>query len=221
MTFDGLGRSAKIVENSGGSPTSTKQFVFDKDERCEERDGTGASTKRFFKRGQTVGAASYFYTLDQLSSIREMTDASGTIQAQYLFDPYGRSMRQQGLLDSDFRYAGYYHHGPSNLNWTYTRAYSPQIGRFLNRDLIGEAGGINLFSYVSNSPTILVDPSGLTDDCCIDWSKVRDSANLGTAAGVAIGSYIGGGGGGLGGALAGGGVGAVPGSAAGAYAGAA
>ena len=31
-----------------------------------------------------------------------------------------------------------------------TRYYSPSLGRFINRDTIGEAGGLNLYAYVGN-----------------------------------------------------------------------
>ncbi len=41
------------------------------------------------------------------------------------------------------------------------RYYDPAIGRFLQRDPIGIDGGLNVYAYVGNSPTSLVDPSGL------------------------------------------------------------
>ena len=43
-------------------------------------------------------------------------------------------MRQSGLIYYGFRY------------------YSPSLGRFLNRDPIGEAGGTNLYAFVENDP---------------------------------------------------------------------
>ena len=39
--------------------------------------------------------------------------------------------------------------------------YSPDTGRWLNRDPIQEAGGINLYRYVGNNPINYVDPLGL------------------------------------------------------------
>jgi RHS repeat-associated protein len=78
-----------------------------------------------------------------------------------------------GTLSADFGYAGYYVHGPSGLNLTTHRAYSPSLGRWINRDPIGERGGINLYDYVSNRPTEDIDPSGLitfspcySKNCC-------------------------------------------------------
>ncbi len=53
FVYDGLGRNVSIVETTAGSVTSTKQFVWNGNFRKEERDGTGALTKKFFVEGQT------------------------------------------------------------------------------------------------------------------------------------------------------------------------
>ena len=41
------------------------------------------------------------------------------------------------------------------------RAYDPRLGRFLQPDPIGVAGGWNVFEYVGGDPANFVDPSGL------------------------------------------------------------
>ena len=40
------------------------------------------------------------------------------------------------------------------------RWYDPATGRFLQRDPIGIRGGTNVYAYVNNAPTGLVDPDG-------------------------------------------------------------
>ncbi len=50
---------------------------------------------------------------------------------------------------------------PSGLYYYRARHYSPTLGRFLQPDPIGYAGGNNLYAYVGNDPLNGIDPSGL------------------------------------------------------------
>jgi RHS repeat-associated protein len=90
-----------------------------------------------------------------------MTDASGVIQGQYSYDPYGRATQFASAQSSDLRYAGYYGHSPSGLSLTTYRAYNAVLGRWINRDPIEESGDNNLFAYALNAPTSVIDPTGL------------------------------------------------------------
>lgn len=172
--------------------SSTKQFVWVRNEIYEERDSSGAITKQFFARGQTLSGSNYYYTRDHLGSVREMTTSSGSTQAQYLYDPYGRSSNVQPNLDSDFGFAGYYLHSRSKLSLTRTRAYNSTFGRFLTRDPIGEFGGANLYAYVDGSPVVAIDPSGLDGCQCIDWNQVKQAVQVGTDIGALTGGLYGG-----------------------------
>ena len=44
------------------------------------------------------------------------------------------------------------------------RYYNPSTGRWLNRDPIGELGGINLYAFVGNDPATFIDILGLSSD---------------------------------------------------------
>ena len=68
-------------------------------------------------------------------------------------------------MSSDFQYAGYYYHAPSGLSLTRARAYNSNSGRWINRDPIGENGGLNLYAYVGNAPVNRSDPEGLQGSC--------------------------------------------------------
>jgi uncharacterized protein RhaS with RHS repeats len=45
---------------------------------------------------------------------------------------------------------------------TWARPYDPNLGRWIQRDPIGEQGGLNLYRYVANDPLNFYDPYGLT-----------------------------------------------------------
>src|ERR1700677_4820212 len=115
VTYDALGRRIGIVERTGtaigsGTITSTKQLVWNGVAPAEERNASDTVTKRFYGLGEQISGTSYYYTRDHLGSVREMTDGSGTIQARYDYDPYGRTTLVSGSNLSDFQYAGMYAH---------------------------------------------------------------------------------------------------------------
>jgi RHS repeat-associated protein len=140
FTYDGLDHCVKIVEVSGGTTISTKQFVWCDDKMCEARNSSGTITAQYFPRGQTIGGTNYYYTIITCpGSIGEVDDSSGSVQAVYRYDPYGRVTQLQGTIACDFQFAGYYYHAPSGLNLTLHRAYSASLGRWLSRDPVGES----------------------------------------------------------------------------------
>jgi RHS repeat-associated protein len=146
FTYDGLGHRKKIVEKTGATVTSTKQFVWDGHHIAEERDANNFVTRRYFAHGEEriggTGAGVYYYTRDHLGSIRELTDPAGATRARYDYDPFGNATKVSGDLTLDFGYTGHYRHTASNLYLPPYRGYDPTIGRWINRDPIGEAGGL-------------------------------------------------------------------------------
>ncbi|MDR3616274.1 MAG: RHS repeat-associated core domain-containing protein [Candidatus Obscuribacterales bacterium] len=161
FSFDGHGINVKIIELTGGSITSTRQFIWSANSREESRDSSGTLLGQYFSGGQSSGENHYFYSTDFLGSITELTDATDNIQAQYSYNPFGRPTKLQGTSTPDVQYASYYFHGPSGLNLTVNRAYCAALGRWINRDPIGESGGDNLYGYVENNPISSIDPLGL------------------------------------------------------------
>jgi RHS repeat-associated protein len=86
------------------------------------------------------------------------------VQAEYAYDPYGRATQVSGSISCDFQFTGYYYHATSGLFLSATRAYNPNLGRFIQRDPSGESSGLNLYVYCADSPIDNTDSSGLCMD---------------------------------------------------------
>jgi RHS repeat-associated protein len=71
-----------------------------------------------------------------------------------------RQPGSSGSLTNPFQYKGREFDAETSLYYYRSRYYDSQAGRFTNEDQIRFKAGINFYSYVGNSPTDLVDPSG-------------------------------------------------------------
>jgi len=167
FTYDGLGRLVRIVDTSNGSVIADHSYLWCGPARCLAHDNTQSGSPvstQYFDQGVIANGTSYYYVRDQLGSVRQLVTTSGTVAVQYDYDSYGNPTTVTGTASSDIRYAGYFYHPASGLEFTLYRAYDPTHARWLNRDPIAEAGGINLYAYVSGNPLSRIDPFGLCDD---------------------------------------------------------
>jgi len=95
---------------------------------------------------------------DQLGSVIAITDADGDALNINSYDEYGRP----GLSNAGrFQYTGQVWLDSADVYHYKARAYDPLLGRFLQTDPIGYAGGLNLYLYVGDDPTNRIDPLGL------------------------------------------------------------
>jgi RHS repeat-associated protein len=167
----------------------------------------------------TAAGGVTFNYFDRQGSVVAIANAAGTKITHYAYLPFGDSHPSgtpisncQGTTCGDasgtgFGYVGYRYDQETGLYHTGARYYDPRLGRFLQMDPIGQAGGLNLYAYVLNDPLNLVDPSGLiasTAAGVVDatYSLIQNPAALGhLATGVvagALGTSLKGGGAGLG-----------------------
>jgi RHS repeat-associated protein len=164
FTYDGLGRIVRIVDNRSGTVIGDHSYFWCGTVRClahDNRQSGSPVSAQYFQQGVITGGTPYYYAKDELGSVKQLVSTSGTVAAQYTYDPYGNRSVVSGSLVADIGYAGYFYHANSGLEFALNRAYDPIHARWLNRDPIGEAGGLNLYAYVLEQPTTLSDPTGL------------------------------------------------------------
>nr|WP_246459764.1 RHS repeat-associated core domain-containing protein [Puniceicoccus vermicola] len=162
--YDGLDRRVRIVEKESGVEVSNETYLWAGSEILQKRNDSSTTVLRnYFEDGFEEGSDSFFYTKDHLGSIREViADDGTTVEAVYDYSPWGEVTKIGGTgVESDFLYTGHFYHEESDLFLTWFRAYDPELGRWISRDSIEEAGGINLYSYILNRPISSVDPLGL------------------------------------------------------------
>jgi RHS repeat-associated protein len=163
--YRGDGLRASKQTSSG-----TSYFLYDGSNPVVELDASGSvsATNSFSPRGvvsRRVSSVSVLYTFDPEGNVAQRTDVGANVLSDYLFDAHGVSLNLS--LSEPFGYKaqlGYYTDNETGLQLLTHRYYDPQSGRFLTRDPIGYAGGINLYSYVANNPINRADASGLTGE---------------------------------------------------------
>ncbi len=108
----------------------------------------------------------YFYDANgNVGQLVETTSGGnyGTLAAKYEYDPYGNVTAQGGAYAAanPIMFSTKYFDDETGLGYWGYRYYSPRVGRWLNRDPVGESGGLNLVAYVRNAVTVLMDALGL------------------------------------------------------------
>ena len=161
--YDPFGRRIYKSSTSG-----TSVYAYDGDNLIEETNATGGVVARY-EQTQNIdeplamlrtSATSYFHA-DGLGSITSLSNSAGTIANTYTYDSYGDLTASTGTLVNSFRYTGRESDPETGLYYYRARYYDPSTGRFLREDPAGFGGGINFYSYVSNTPPNGNDPFGL------------------------------------------------------------
>jgi len=188
FVYDGLGRrrikreASYQASNNTYPVTNEVHYVYDGMAVLQERD-VNNNPLVTYTRGldlsgsmqgaggiggllaRTDGTGTTFYHTDGNGNVTMLVNSAGAMQAKYLYDPYGNTLGMWGALavGNTYRFSSKEVEPKSGIYYYGYRYYEPNLQRWLNRDPMGENGGMNLYGYVGNNPVNGVDPLGLSD----------------------------------------------------------
>jgi RHS repeat-associated protein len=158
------------------------RYVYDGSRMIQERDGTnparlvasyvyGAGPDELITRRRWLlgsGGDLYYHT-NALGSVCAVTSSAGEVVERYTYDAYGQvtflspsfAPLSSSAALNDILFTGRSLDPLTRIYDFRARAYHPYLGRFLQRDPLGESASLNLYNYVFNNPVNATDPSGM------------------------------------------------------------
>ncbi|MEZ5845744.1 MAG: RHS repeat-associated core domain-containing protein [Geminicoccaceae bacterium] len=80
--------------------------------------------------------------------------------------PFGELASPKGNLTQNLLLSGQFSDIETGLYQNWWRDYDPALGRYIQADPIGLAGGANVYGYVEGNPASKIDLLGLFKICC-------------------------------------------------------
>lgn len=155
--YDYMSRRVEKIANG-----AARRFVYDGWNLIRETQVSGLNTQiSYFVWGQDLsgtlqGAGGvggllavsrdgvmYFTAYDGNGNVTDYVDTNGAVVAHREYDPFGETIVATGAMKNEFshRFSTKYTDPETGMCYYGYRYYSPQLGRWLSRDPIGEVGG--------------------------------------------------------------------------------
>lgn len=136
-------------------------------ELLEVTDNTGAAIVDYIHLyGRPIatyepasGNLAFLHT-DRIGTVQRATDSTQTLKWSGDYEPFGYTPTSIGLIVQDLRLPGQEYEIETGHHYNGFRDYLPALGRYLESDPIGLAGGINTYAYVENNPAKYIDREG-------------------------------------------------------------
>lgn len=141
----------------------------------------------------------YFFVTDNLGSVVDLVDTSGTISATYNWDPYGHLISQSGGEENYnlIRYTGLADMafspstGLPGSDDTHLgdRWLDPRLGAFTQPDpqtILDDPFDANSYAYAADDPANYIDPTGQYGQ--LNWGSIGMACAQGAALGLGAGA---------------------------------
>jgi RHS repeat-associated protein len=188
-TYDGDGN--RLQASTGSQASKKTNYLWDTNntlpQMALERDGSNALLRRYVygssRISMTTGGAAYYYHYDNLGSVANVTNASGTSMWTEQYEPFGSirtETKNNNSAPTNFmKFTGEYQ-DPTGLYYLRARLDDPTLGRFLTRDPVEPSVSdpyVSTYLYVADRPTVMVDPSGEMMEFSNDAQLYADQAS--------------------------------------------
>ena len=156
--YDGWNLVRETVAHTNGS-VDRIEYVWGLDLSGTLQGAGGVGGLLFEKRNGQI----YIPLYDANGNVTAYVDANGTVRGHFEYDVFGKVIAQTGDMADAFcfRFSTKYFDAETGLYYYGYRFYSPELGRWINRDPIGENGGLKLYGFVGNDPINRWDYLGL------------------------------------------------------------
>ncbi len=128
-------------------------------------------------RTAAAGPTIYYIHNDHLGTPRVVTDQLRDVKWRADYMPFGEAILHTEGIEMPLRMPGQYYDRETGLHYNYFRDYDPAVGRYIQSDPIGLAGGLNIYSYAGNNPVSSIDPLGLHPSLLKDLSTGEIASN--------------------------------------------
>jgi RHS repeat-associated protein len=140
----------KVLAESDLSGNIISEYTFFNDRRIARRDVSSGNV--------------YYIFTDRLGSYRTLTDSSGNVKGESDYYPFGAERVISSTVTDNFRFTGMEWDSEDGLNHTLYRQYTSAQGRWETPDpkrcCVMFPQGQNLYAYVKDDPTNLIDLLG-------------------------------------------------------------
>jgi RHS repeat-associated protein len=162
FVYDGWNLVAEI--SGSNPPVRTYMWGLDLSGSIEGAGGVGGLVESVYYATQTTNC---FVAFDGSGNVSALVSAAGMLTAQRIYGPFGESIRNTGLMakDSPIRFSSKYQDDDTDMSYYGYRYFNPGEGRWINRDLIEEVGGANLYGFTDNEPNQSSEFLGLCAFC--------------------------------------------------------
>ncbi len=156
--YDGWNLTAEVVVDAQTGTTNVTRYLWGPDVSGTLQGAGGVGGLLAVIRSD----GTFFPCYDANGNITDYVDSNGVVVAHREYDPFGRTIVATGPLvrDLHFWFSTKYLDEEIGLYYYGERFYSPELGRWLNRDPIEEEGGDNLYGFTENDPVNKIDKLG-------------------------------------------------------------